>query len=520
MPFTLLAAAASTFRLATADWAVLLGYLALLVGVAFLLARKRVGTQQEYFLASRSMPTWAVAVSILATAQSAATFLGAPEQGASGDLRYLLANLGVIVAAIVVATVFLPAYFRYNVQTPYELLERAAGPATRRMASASYLLGRLLASAARVYIGSIPFCLAFFGEVSAPGLLTCVLGFMAFGAVFTLASGARGAIWSDVVQVGVYLGAAIVIALALIAAIPPGEASIITRALAGKDGTGVTLLGPLSDSWNFAREFTPLTAITGIALLNLAFFAMDQDLTQRLLACKSAAHAARSLLINALAITLPVVVGFVLLGLLLALYFREVAVVPLGPDGKPITSGDPRLIIQFAFLHSPAGVAGLLLAGVLAAGPAGINSSLNAMAGSFIADLYRPLRPARDEGHYLRAGRLATVIIGLLMALVAVICIYWHAGSQRSIISFALGIMVYAYAGLIGVFFAAIIFRRLHPIAPLIAMPAGLLIVVLFTVLESQKIISIAWPWHLVGGSLVSLAIASLGAKRRPDADA
>jgi Na+/proline symporter len=495
-----------------------------LVGV--LLARRARGggsapaNADEYFVAARSMPAWAVALSILATAQSAATFLGAPQQGASGDLRYLLANVGVLIAAVVTCVVFLPAYFRRNVQTPYGLLECAFGPATRRAASVWYLCGRLMASGARVYIGAIPFCLAVTGEVTPLGLLACVGAFMAFGAVFTLASGARGAIWTDVVQVVVYVSALVVLALVVLGKLPGGTLEGLSSALAGPQGTGPVLIGPASDSLELWREFTPLTCVTGVALLNLAFFAMDQDLTQRLLSCKSSTQAARSLMISTVLVTLPVVAGFVALGLLLGAYFRGLE------PGAALAVGDERMLMQFALAHSPAGVAGLMLAGVLAAGPAGINSSLNAMASSFVSDLYRPLRPGLSDAQAVRAGRVATVVIGVLMALFASACVYWHSHSDKSIISFALSVMIYAYAGLAGVFIAAVTLRHPPPWSGLVALPLGTGTVVALSFVQVQAptpsgLAPLAWPWQLVGGTLAAFgvcALARLAQRRGPAA--
>jgi SSS family solute:Na+ symporter len=488
----------------TADILVLAVYLALLVGVGLFLARRATGGASEYFVASRSMPAWAVAISLLATVQSAATFLGAPQQGASADLRYLLLNAGVILAALIVATVFLPVYYRLNVQTPYELLEHRYGPGARRMASAWYLLGRLLASGARVYIGAVPFSLAVFGHVSPATVLLCVALFMTLGALLTLSGGARAAIWTDVLQVAVYLGAALAIGAVILSHLRGTPIQALSRALEGPPGQGLIFLGPVGDWLDWSRPFTPLTAITGWMLLNLAFFAMDQDLTQRLLACRSAREATRSLVLNTVVLTLPVVGGFVLLGLLLALHFREA--------GLTVPPGN-ELITLYALSHSPAGVAGLFLAGVLAAGPAGINSSLNAMAASAITDLYAPLQAragrALSDRQLVVAGRVATVVIGALMAGVAGLCVWWHDTQQRSIIDFALGIMIYAYAGLIGAFLGAVLPGRRHPFSALVGMPVGLACAV---ALQWASIGGrpLATPWQLLIASSASLAVCML----------
>jgi SSS family transporter len=497
--------------LQTGDWAVLVAYVLLLLAAGWFLARREAKDTKGYFLAARSMPAWAVAISILATAQSAATYIGAPEKGWSGDVSYLLANLGVIVAAIVVSVWFLPVYYRLNVQTPYELLESTCGRAARRTASVWYLLGRFMASGVRVYIGALPFCLAVFGEVTPLGLIACIAGFMAFGALFTLAGGVRAAIWSDVLQVGVYIGSAVVLLLVLLGKIPlHGEAlwHALMQGSANADGThkGLTLIGPLSDNLNPAKPFTVLTGLTGWALLNIAFFAMDQDLTQRLLACKDSKAAAKSLLINTVAVTLPVVGLFCLLGLLMGVYYTRADV--MGVDGLPLKpgsgGGSTDALVDFASLHAPAGVLGLMLAGVLAAGPAGINSSLNSMASSVVADLYRPARPGRDERHYVVVGRVATVACGVVMGVFAAFCVQLQG--RKDLIDFALGVMPYAYAGLLGVFAAAVFLRRVPVWFAVASMPAGLV-----AVLAVVRCTDWTTPWQLIVGSAVSFAVCLIG---------
>lgn len=496
--------------LQTADWAVLVGYVLLLLAAGWFLARREAKDTRGYFLAARSMPSWAVAVSILATAQSAATYVGAPEKGWSGDLSYLLANLGVIVAAFVVSVVFLPVYYRLNVQTPYELLETTCGRAARRTASVWYLLGRFMASGVRVYIGALPFCLAVFGKVTPLGLIACIAGFMAFGALFTLAGGVRAAIWSDVLQVGVYIGSAVVILFILMGKIPiHGEAlwHAMVQGPANPDGThkGLSVIGPVADNFDLAKPFTILTGLTGWALLNIAFFAMDQDLTQRLLACKDSKAAAKSLLINTVGITLPVVFLFCGLGLLMGLFYTRADVMSGGLPLKPGSGGGSTdALVDFASIHAPAGILGLMLAGVLAAGPAGINSSLNSMASSVVADLYRPARPDRPEAHYVLVGRIATILCGVVMGVFAGFCVEFQG--HKDLIDFALGVMPYAYAGLLGVFTAAVVFRRVPEWWAVAAMPVGLVAVVALTIWTKWST-----PWQLVIGSSAAFAVCVAG---------
>lgn len=510
----------------------LAGYVILLMGAGWLLSRREAKDTRGYFLAGRSMPAWAVAISILATAQSAATFVGVPQKGFGVDFTYLLASVGTIVASIVVAALFLPAYYRLDIATPYELLETRFGTGARRVASVWYLVGRMMANGARVFIGALPVAMAVFGkaEPDAWQIVVCVLIFMAFGAVFTLGGGVRAAIYSDVIQVAVYLGAAAVIILLLLGKIGASPAAIADGVLHPPAAPGPTFfklgIGPGAKPWD---EFTLLTGLTGLALLNIAFFAMDQDLTQRLLACRTPKAAAKSLLSSTVAVGLPVVLLFMLLGVLLNVYYTR-------PDlmgGAAATLPEKATpMVDFVFNHSPAGVAGLMLAGLLAAGPAGINSSLNSMASSFITDIYRPLRADLSERHYVLAGRVATIAAGLLMGVFAALCVYWQRGSGKQLVDFALSVMVFAYAGLLGVFFCAMFTRRGSNASAIAAMVAGFLTIVamqsfiwkpLTGATTTQELwdaapgAALASPWQLCIGTAVSFAVCLCGQRREAE---
>lgn len=518
----------SAYALTTADWCVLGGYVALLLGAGWWLSRRQARDTGAYFLAARSMPGWVVAVSILATAQSAATFVGVPEQGYTLDFSYLLTSVGSVAAACVVAAVFLPAYYRLGVQTPYELLETRFGPGARRAASVSYLAGRLLANGARVYIGALPAAMAVFGTPEPGGLqiVACVAVFMVFGAVFTLAGGARAAIYSDVVQVVVYLGAAAVMVVVLLTKIPASVGEVASAVASPPPGAAQPVWFRLgigdAQPWT---EFSLLTALTGMTLLNTAFFAMDQDLTQRLLSCRSAGSAARSLIASTAAVGLPVVALFMVLGVLLNVYYTRADVMGGGGGGARAEGA----MIDFALAHSPAGVAGLVFAGLMAAGPAGINSSLNSMASSFVADIYRPARPGREEAHYVRAGRMATVAAGVVMGLLVLLCVYWQRSSGLPLLPFALSVMVFAYAGLLGVFFCAVLTRRGSGSTAVAAMATGFVVVLAMqgfiwrpvtgakTTPELWEVApwaALASPWQLCIGTVVAFGVCVAGRRR------
>jgi solute:Na+ symporter, SSS family len=502
--------------LGVVDIAVLGGYMALLGGTAIVL-NQHTGKhasgdaeQREYFLAGRSMPTWAVAISMLATTQSAAALLGGPEEASKLDLRYLWTNLGVLVATALVILVFVPVYFKLNVATPYELIRRVYGAQAQKWTAGWYLVGRLLANGARLYLGSVPFCLAIAGEVTFTGVLLCIAGFSLFGALFTLKSGARGAIYSDVVQAGVYLFAM----LALTGVVwwktstsDPDWTSMLRD---------VVLFGPIGDNFDLTKQYTILASIVGWSLLNLGFFAMDQDLTQRLLACRDAKTATRSMLVNTLALSIPVTLLFMLLGLLIAAQNSW-------GGGESMPPSDVVVWIATKMQNAVPGMLGLLLAGVLAAGPAGINGSLNAMSSALINDLLEAPRRGWSAQRVRKVGYLATGGFGVLMGASACLAaLATQAKTFDGILGLALGIMVPAFAGLVPVFGFAMWHLRgsrerestsnvkvAIGSAPAIAgllSGSGLSIVLMFTT-------TIASPWRLLAGCVVGVVVCWVVAK-------
>ncbi|MBC7834468.1 MAG: sodium:solute symporter [Phycisphaerales bacterium] len=513
------------------DWAVLAGYFLLLIGVGWYFSRRASKSTSDYFLAARSMPGWAVALSLLATAQSSATFIGVPELSYSGDLRYLSANIGTAIAAIVVAAFFLPVYYRLNVATPYQMLETRFGPGARLAASTSYLVGRVMASGARIYIGALPFSLAIFGDETAQHLAVCIAGFILFGALFTLLGGVRAAIWTDVIQVGVYLGAALVLLLILWNKLPGSIADIHQSLSHPPDGgpSKLTILRLGIDpqkpwlGFNPADSFTLLTAVFGWSLFNMAAFGTDQDLTQRMLTCRSAAKAGRSLVVSAVLVTLPVLLLFFSLGLLLYLYDLQSGVA--AATGPGMSTESTKALVRFGLFDSPAGVAGLLIAGMLAAGPAGINASLNSMSSSFVTDIYRHLAPRQSESHYLRIGRLGTIGAGIALGAFAVACTALRG--ETPLIDFALGVMVFAYAGLLGVFLTALFTRRGTSFSAIAAMITGAAAMVVLDPGVMAKLstlrgvnlgnFTLAAPWRmLIGTALAMTVCCSVPASRPP----
>jgi solute:Na+ symporter, SSS family len=506
------------------DWAVLAAYGVVIVGLGMWLSRRPPSDAKGYFLAGRAMPTWAVVISILATVQSAATFVAVPESAYAGNLAYLISGLGPILAAIIAATIFIPAYWRAGVSTPYELLERRFGPKSRRATSVMYLVGQTMGTGARMFIGALPVSWAIFGDTEPVHVLGSIAMLLMLAGGLSIVGGLGSAIWIDVVQVMVYIGAAIAAIFVLVDRIDLPIGEIWARLGATTVPTGGTKLSVIDARWppDLSKPWTIWSACTGVMLLNLAVLTTNQDFVQRSLACSSARQGARSVVLSAL-VGVPVVMLFLTIGLLLHVFYS----LP-GVAGTAALPASKDIFPRFMLTESPAGVAGLMIAGVLAVGPAGVNATLNSMASTIVNDLWG--RGRRETGEIdprpgVRIGRWATLASAVFVGGFAMLCVYWYDPAAQPLIDFALNIMSYAYTGLLGVFITALLTRRGSDASALAALIGGALPVAALdrmlpiwpwiSPLVGMEGRSIAGTWAMLIGTVVATAICCVSGPAR-----
>lgn len=500
------------------DWIVLAAYFGALIGLGLWTSLRKVKDTREYFLAAQSMPVWAVAFSILSTAQSAATYVGVPQAAFEGDLRYLSSNIGGVAAAVILAIFVIPTFYRRRVGTPYELLESRFGATGRSAAAWAYLGGRVFASGARVFVAALPTSLVLFGDADASHVAWIIVGFTALGIALSLMGGVRSVIWLDVLQVVVYLGAALATIVFILGRLDADAGTIVGALRDGRTAAqiaegaagGGSKLTVVSISTDPSVQFTLWTGLTGFTLLTLASHGMDQDLVQRMLTCKSARKGSWSV-ISGVLIGIPAVTIFLGVGLLLWVYYNRPDLWTSGAAGIAGAGGGAltqapgageQAFQAFALREMTGGLAGLVIAGLFACGPAGINSGLSAMSSTFVNDLYLRARPGRDERHYLRVGRWGVVGAGVSLGAMALFCITWYDAKDTSIIDFVLSVMNFAYAGLLGLFITALFTRRGSAASAVAALITGFLVVLFFQTPFWLWLASV-WP-SLSGGGLVS----------------
>jgi SSS family transporter len=473
------------------DWLVFGSYFLILAITSFILGRVKITTSRDYFLGSNAMPMFAVAVSVLATSQSAATFLGAPEFSYAHDFTFIGFYFSALIAVIFVAYVLIPKFYEMKAVTVYELLEVRYGESAKKYAGVMFLIGRVLASGARLYIGAIAISMILFSDITFLHVAISIL-ILIFGALaYTYFGGVRSVILSDVIQAVTYIGAGVAVLVFLYYSL---ENIDIINTL--QEHNKLKFVDTSIDG-----KFSLIGLLSGWLLLNIAAFGLDQDMTQRVLTCKNKDEATKSLILSIL-LTIPVVLLFLTIGVFLFLFYLQ-SDVTQSFEGEKIT-----IFMYYILNEMPEGLRGLVTVGAIAAALSSTNSVLGAMASVAIEDLYKPWRLKQgkiDEIHFVKASRVAVLFFALLLCVMAMVSYFWQHYSDLSLLSFALGVMAFAYTGLLGVYFSAIFTSRGNEKTVPYSLIGGFVTVL---VLQPYTFgISIGFSWQIVIGTIIAFII-------------
>jgi SSS family transporter len=485
---------------ATLDWLVFGAYFVMLTITSVMLSQAKIKSSRDYFVGSNTMPMLAVAISVLATSQSAATFLGGPEYSYRNDLTFLGFYLSALLAVIFVAKVLIPRFYAINAVTVYELLEIRYGEDAKRYAGVMFLMGRLFASGARLYIGALAVSMILFYDITFLHVSIAIAILVAGALAYTYFGGVKSVIFSDIIQAITYIGAGVAVLVYLYMSLEYDLSTVMTLL---DEHEKLTLI-----DWNLSftseGKFNIFGLMSGWLLLNIAAYGLDQDMTQRVLSCNDAKAGQRSLYYS-IVFTIPVVLLFLAIGLLLYLFYQQQEVAQ-NFQGEKVT-----IFMYYILNEMPDGLRGLVTVGAVAAALSSTNSVLGAMASVAIEDIYKPLKLKHthvDEKHFVTAARLAVLGFAVALSLMAMFSYLLHQATSLPLLSFALGVMAFAYSGLLGVYFAALFTSRGSQKSVLVALIGGFT-----TVFLLQPYISgadVGFAWQIVLGTAVSLGIMLL----------
>jgi solute:Na+ symporter, SSS family len=462
-----------------------LGIIALyLIGITWFGARFRKSQHslRDYFLGGQTSPWWAIAFTIVSAETSTLTVIGTPALSFGGNFGFLQVVFGYLLARIVISFLFLPHYFKGDLFTAYELMQRRFGVRLRKLTAGLFLVLRALAEGVRVFAISIVISVILgTGEMLS---IAVIVGLTLF---YTFHGGMTAVIWTDVVQMILYIAGALVSLVVILGQIPEGWPYVMNLASeAGK-------LQVFDFQFEFSTRFFSTTytfwaGVLGGCFLTTASHGTEQMLVQRLLSARNQRDA-RTALFASWAVICFQFTLFLIIGLILWVYYRD--------TGMPVPEKLDRIYPQFIWDHLPVGAAGLIMAAVLAAAMSNLSSALNSLASTSIMDFYKLRVTHKPEGHYLQMARMATLVWGVVMFGIAYV-----ARHVDSVLEAGLGIASILYGALLGVFLLGVLTRRVSERAAMAGMVAG------FSVnLWVRFATPVAWTWYVTAGVAMAAAL-------------
>lgn len=487
------------------DILIISAYLIVIALIGSLTGGKQKSTH-DYFMGGSNVPWWAVAFSIVAAETSSLTFISIPGLAYISNLNFLQLTAGYLVARILVAVFFLPAYKTGQLSTAYSFLENRFGITTRRYASMVFLLTRIAADGVRLFSTAIPLALIFktahyFNNWSNFEIYALAIAIIAcISLVYTYTGGVKGVIWADVVQMSIYIGGAL---MALWVLLSYDYVSIKPAADAGK-------LSLFNFDWGtsvadfFRKPYTFLGALIGGTFLSMASHGTDQLIVQRLLTTRSLKDSQKAIVASGVLVMLQFML-FMFIGMLLFSFYKGV---PLADPSVPFSKADeifPLFIIQ----QLPVGVKGIIIAGLFAAAMSTLAGSMSSLSSSVVLDLYKPrLKKPTDDLKELKISRIITVISAVILIFVA----FTFIALNQSVVEIALGIASITYGGLLGTFLLGLFFKRADQKGAIIGFTSAIIVMILVSVLPITGLIKpiMHWTWFVLLGTFVTIIIGNI----------
>ena len=472
------------------DYAVIAAYLLAITAFGSWFARFQ-KTTRDYFLTGRSVPWWAICFTIVATETSTLSFIGVPAGAYGGNMTFLQLAFGYVIGRVLVSVLFLPAYFRGELFTSYELLQRRFGPEVKNVAAVIFVVTRTLADGIRLFATALVISVVTQVPVS---ITVIALGVAMI--VYTVRGGVSAVIWTDVVQMFVYVGGALVVFFGLLSLIPGGWGEVVRSA--GSTGH----FQVLDFSTDPKQAYTFWAGLFGGVALTLATHGTDQFLVQRLLSARSLKGAASGLILSGVLVFAQFIL-FLVIGAMLYTFYQHT------PLPRPLARTDEVLPL-FVVTSLPQGVSGFIVAAIVAAA---LSPSINSLAATTVNDFYlKYVRPDADDKTLMSVARTATIGWGVAQIAVA-LAAQWVT---RSVLDSGLSVLSLAAGPVLGAFLTGVLITRVRSGAMLGGMAAGAAVLAWVWTTDAY-----AFTWYALTGAVVTGGVAlllSLLPARTPDA--
>jgi solute:Na+ symporter, SSS family len=438
--------------------------------------RKKQQSIRTYFLGGKTTPAWALSLSIVATETSTLTIISTPGISFAGNFTFLQLIMGYIVGRVFISLILIPAYFKGEMYTAYELMRRRFGAKTKHATASVFLITRALAEGVRVYAVAIVI-----GIVLGSGDIWSILIIAALTLIYTFEGGLTAVIWTDVVQLFIYLSCTIVTLFVILGLIPGGWHGVMAVA------------APKLTLWDFSLNFhLPYTfwgGVIGGAFLNTASHGVDQLIVQRLLAARNERDSKIALLSSGVIIFFQFGL-FLLIGILLFSFYQY-------NPGMHLPESNDKIFPTFIVSYLPHGVRGIMVAAILAAAMSNLSSALNALASTTVVDFYQPfLKKSKDDAGQLRASRWITVFWGLGLTGLAIL---WRG--VKSVLESGLTIASITQGSMLGVFLLGVLTKKANEKGSITGMIIGFV-----SMLTIWRLTKIAFTWYVLIGATITFA--------------
>src|SRR5215470_14229322 len=472
-------------RIHSVDLGIVIAYL---LGVTALGVYFRRGSQdaKDYFLGGRTAPWWAIAFSIVATETSTLTIIGTPAIAYGGNLTFLQLVFGYLIGRILIVLVLLPGYFRGEFFTAYALIEKRFGPRMRSLAASTFLITRAIAEGVRVAAIALVVSVAL-------GTSERLAVFIVIGLtiVYTFEGGMKAVIWTDVAQFLLYLAGSAITFFFLLHRIPGGWAEVSQVAAANGHK-----LNFLEFSFSLATKYTFWSGLIGGAFLTMASHGTDQTIVQRLLAARNERDSRAALIASGFIVLFQFTL-FLLVGVLLFVFSQRAPLLAAGQRADAIL---PTFLVR----EMPTGLAGILLASILAVAMSNASGSLNSLAASTVLDFSRLSGHQTDPAKFLKLSRRMTLIWGAVLVGFGLV-------SWGPLLEAGLSVISFPYGSLLGLFLLGTFDKAASGSGATIGMFAGLGVV-----LSIWRFTTVAYPWYFVIGTLVTYFVGSMMSRLLP----
>ncbi|HUQ49266.1 MAG TPA: sodium:solute symporter [Terriglobales bacterium] len=484
--------------LSTLDLLIVAAYLIgiTLFGLRF---RKAERSLKSYFLADRTVPWWAIALSIVSAETSTLTIISIPGLAYDTNFSFLQVVMGYMLARVVIVSIFLPAYFKGELFTAYQLIDRRFGKTLHKLTAGIFLATRAVAEGVRVFAISIVvniaierYLLQFMSReasvVASIGLVTLLT------LIYTFEGGMTAVIWTDVVQMFIYIGGTLVGFFTLLSLVPGGWETIYSSGSEANKFQVFDFVPSLTKTFNF------WAGVIGGTFLTTASHGTDQLMVQRLLAARNQAESKLALLASGGAIFFQFTL-FLMVGVALFVYYQ------IAPPEVPFGRSD-RIFPTFIVSKMPMGISGLLIAAILAAAMSNLSAALNSLSSTTVMDFYLRMRPNATESNRLNVSRGATVVWGIILFFLAILTQF---GGQR-VLELGLSIASVPYGGLLGVFLLGVLTKRANQQGAIIGITCGVITNLFlwlgpkFGLMETV----VAWTWYVVIGTTLTFVVGYL----------